>query len=460
MSTISWTDDLRDGIWPRSTIVWIIAFWTALLIIRPWETIFPWMADLRVERLYAILALVALFSSGQARMISSVQTVAMVCWFLALAISSLFAFQPSESWDSLYVYITIFLFYFVLTSAVRTPYQLLFLVACYVIATGVFLAKSQIEFHFFGGHGFTMGVMRLQGDNLTYNHPNAVAALAVVALPFWTFLWKIRQEFTGGWPERWKKWYTRGMALVLVINISSIILTNSRMGLLALFAYILMVSASSGNLARILPSLAGGLVVVAIIFLLMPASNRHRMITLVSADESDINDHSAVVSAEGRKIGFQIGIEMFRRFPWTGVGLANYVYYRKANLDGGHLVAHNTYGSIPGETGIIGAAAFTFLILSVFLTSFRTRRLAAYEPEPTVVLLGKLAAACRQGVILLLFVGISGDYQRFAPLYWIAAYSVLAAAIAEQQLWSSAAMYDVDPSADHQTACDPAALAV
>lgn len=460
MSTIEWTDDLRRGIWPRSAIVWIIAFWTALLIIRPWETIFPWMSDLRVERLYAILALVALFSSGKVRMIWSAQTVGLGLWFVALAISTLFAFQPADAWDSLYIYITIFLFYFVITSAIRTPYELLFMVACYVIATGVFLAKSQLEFHFFGGHGFTMGVMRLQGDNITYNHPNAVAALAVVALPFWTFLWRARHDFTGSWPAHLRKWYTRGMALVLVVNISSIILTNSRMGLLALFAYIFMVSISSGSLARVLPGLAGGLVVVGIIFLLMPAANRHRLTTLWSADENDINDHSAAVSAEGRKVGFQIGIEMFRRFPWTGVGLANYVYYRKAHLDGGHLVAHNTYGSIPGETGIIGAAAFTLLILGIFITSGRTRRLAAYEPEPTVVLLGRLATACRQGVILLLFVGISGDYQRFAPLYWIAAYSALAATLAEQQLWSSVAMYDDHAYAEHPIAGDPAALAV
>ncbi len=41
-----WDDDLRNGIWPRSANVWIVAFWIALLIIRPWETLMPSLAQL------------------------------------------------------------------------------------------------------------------------------------------------------------------------------------------------------------------------------------------------------------------------------------------------------------------------------------------------------------------------------------------------------------------------------
>jgi O-antigen ligase len=427
---LEWDDDLRRGIWPRSGMIWVIAIWTALLIIRPWEMLMPWMADLRVERAYALFALSTLYLSGRRRSVSSMQTIGLVLWALALTLSSALAFEPSTAWDMMYIYMTVFVFYYVIVSAIRTPYQLLFVVICYIVSTALFLSKSQWEYHLHGGHSVSMGVTRLIGINLTYQHPNAVAALAVISLPLSLCLWEARRELTQTWPDAWRKAFTWAMRLYFIIAVSSIILTNSRTGLLAFVVFILLVVLASGNLFRVTSSLAGGLVVMGVIWLLMPESNRHRLETIWAPTQGDINDESAVASAEGRKIGFELGMEMFRRFPATGVGLNNFVHYRKTFLDGGYLAAHNTYASLLGETGLVGGAAFTFFVTAIFANSRRTNQLAKYRPDPIVQLLAKLTVACRRSVILLLFVGLAGDFQGFAPLYWIAAYCFLATSMA------------------------------
>jgi O-antigen ligase len=210
------------------------------------------------------------------------------------------------------------------------------------------------------------------------------------------------------------------------LAVSSIILTNSRIGLLAFVAFLSLLTMGGRNLSRVLAGLTGGLVLLAVTWLLMPESNRHRLETLWAPTEGSLNDESAVASAEGRKLGFLCGMEMFQRFPATGVGLNNFSYYRKTYLDGDIHAAHNTYASVLGETGAVGGAAFVFFIVAIFNNVSRTNRLAKVVPDPMVQLLARLAIACRRSILLLLFVGAAGDYQGFAPLYWIAAYCLLA----------------------------------
>ncbi|MBI2827564.1 MAG: O-antigen ligase family protein [Planctomycetia bacterium] len=416
--------------WPRSRLIWVVAFWTALLIIRPWEKMFPWMADLRFELAYSTLALIVLCFSGQFRILPSMQTTGLIVWLLALTLSSALAFDRSTSWEMLYTYLTVFAFYFTLVSAIHTPYQLLFIVACFVVSTGLFLAKSEVEYFFFGGQQSTMGVFRLQGDNGRYQHPNALSALAVMSLPFLLFLWKARGAFTQTWPRFWRKAFTRALVVFFAATVSSIILTNSRTGMVAFGGFVLLIALGNRKPSRVIASLAIGMVLLGAIWILMPESNRHRLETLWAPIEGNLGDESAVLSAEGRKLGFDLGMEMFRRFPATGVGLGNFVYYRKLYLDGGYLVAHDTYAAVLAETGLIGAAAFLFFIAGIFVNARRTNRLAKLVPDPMLDLLAGLAVACRQSVLLLMFLAISGDYQDFSLLYWIPAYCLLARSFA------------------------------
>ena len=253
-----WEDDLSGGIWPRSGPVWLIAFWIALLIIRPWERLLPSLEPLHVERIFAILASSVVVGCGLFRFCSSFQTTGILLWFLALVLSFALAISPSLAWDGLYVYFTLFVFYFVILSVTRTPYQLVFIVACFLVAMGLYLGKSEWEYFFCGGRAYSMGVPRLQGIDTTYSHPNSVATSTVLSLPFLYFLWKVRNQFTRTWPQYWRTRFTYALLLYFAIAVSAIVLTNSRTGLLAFFVFVLLCALARGNVGGILAGLAVG----------------------------------------------------------------------------------------------------------------------------------------------------------------------------------------------------------
>lgn len=420
-----WNDDLRSGIWPRSVVIWVVALWIALLIFRPWETLIPELAQFRVERSYAIVALLAVLFSGRARFVGSMQTSGLLLWAAALTVSASVAFNRAVAWDVLYVYYTVFVFYFVVLSVVRTPYELVFLVISFVVVVIVFLGKSQWEYFLYGGYSYSMGVRRLTGANQTYSHPNSLAAMAVLTLPFLWFLWTSRSLITARWPAVWHRLFPWGLVAGLWLCLSSVQLTNSRSGMVGVIVAALLWIGARRNIKYVLSRLAVGLLILTVLWCLMPESSRGRFQNIWDP-EAGPHAESAHASAEGRIIGLQQGIEMFQRFPITGVGLGNFIDYRVRNLDGVPLVAHNTIGGILGETGLVGGLAFLVFVSGVFVNCARTKRLAERTPTVDTQWMERLAVACRNSMILILFVGMFGDMQGRAQLYWIAAFCSLA----------------------------------
>jgi hypothetical protein len=426
-----WPDDLRRGIWPRSFAIWVLAFWIALLVIRPWEALLPQLAEWRVERIYAILALIVVFCSGKIQMRGSSQTAGLIFWFMALAISTACAIDPYEAWDMFYVYATVFIFYFALISVVRTPYELVFIVTCFVVVTAVYLGKSEWEYFLHGGHSYSMGVRRLKGIDTTYSHPNAVACSAVLSLPFAFFLWKIRRQFTAQWPAFYRRWFPYSILGFFVVAATSIFLTNSRSGIFAFVLFVVLASLGERGLGKLILRLAIGAVLIAGIWAILPDDSKGRIANTWDP-HSGPEAESASASAEGRVEGLAMGWEMFRRFPLTGVGLGNFIPYRVANLDGVPLVAHNTIGGVLGETGTLGGLAFLSFLVGAFLDCRKTKRLALGYPNPKSEILSRLATACRDSLILLLFTGMFGDNQGRAQIYWVAAFCLLARTFMER----------------------------
>jgi O-antigen ligase len=176
--------------------------------------------------------------------------------------------------------------------------------------------------------------------------------------------------------------------------------------------------------------LALGMVLLAGIWSILPEDTKGRVANTwdpTSGPEAE----TAYYSGEGRVEGLKMGWEMFRRFPVTGVGLGNFLPYRVAHLDGVPLVAHNTIGAVLGETGAIGGLAFACFLAGAFIDCRKTRLLAKNNPHAKMEVLSRLAIACRDSLIILLFTGMFGDNQRREQLYWIAAFCLLARTFAE-----------------------------
>lgn len=63
---------------------------------------------------------------------------------------------------------------------------------------------------------------------------------------------------------------------------------------------------------------------------------------------------------------------MFEDHPIFGVGVENYIPYRKAHVDGSDYAAHNLIGELLGEAGLLGAVPFALLVFAILMNSQKT----------------------------------------------------------------------------------------
>ena len=430
MKLLDQEDNLKRGIWPRSIPLWMAAFYIALFIIRPWEKLFPWLGTIYFEKGYALCLIGVVFFSGEKKFRINSQTLTVFLFLLAISFSAIFARHPSLAWDPLYEYLTLIIFYFVLLLVIRTPYELVFMVTCYIVTMAVYLAKSQWEFFIHGQHRYDMGVYRLIGIESTFGGPNALAMSIVVSLPMLLFLWSIRKEFSSNWPKLWSKWFSRLLVFYSLLAVSSIILTNSRSGMVSFVLFVLLATFRGRGIGRKLGYILLGVLLLASLWFVLPEEKKGRFQTIWDPESGP---KSAQISAEGRVEGFKAGMAMFDRFPLSGVGIGNFIAYRVLHVDGVPLNAHNLAGQVLGETGIVGGGAFLLMIIITVVNCFKIRALAKRNrSEPKLLALSGFGLACRDALILLAFEGLFGHNMTRFNWLWLAAFSSLALQFGKQ----------------------------
>jgi O-antigen ligase len=428
-------------------------FYVALYIVRPWEELLPWLADIHFERVYALCMIAVVLCTGKLRLSIDAQTGALFLFLLALTLSALFAVDSSLAWDPWYSYLALIVFYLILRVAIRTPYELVFMVVCYIGSMAAYLAKAQWEFFLYDRHDRKMEVTRLIGLEDTFGDPNALAMSIAVSLPLLLFLFANRKQVANSWPGWLRLTFALGLAGYALLAFSSIILTRSRAGMLTAVVFVGLSAMRGQGWRRKLLATFAGLVGLAIVWFAMSDEARNRLRTVWDPEAGPAN---ATESAYGRIAGLQAGLAMLQEFPLTGVGLGNFIPYRLEHLDGVSLVAHNLLGQVLGETGLLGAGFFA-LMVAVMLYHCRTiRRLAknswsvdrgANAPRPTphaprptphaprsarLTILSSFATACQNAIFLLLFEGVFLHNLLRFNWVWLAAFTGLALGYARQ----------------------------
>jgi len=405
-------------------------FYITLFIIRPWEQLLPVLGPLHFERFYAIILIVLTLLSrpGKVRFATS-QTMAVIFFLLALGLSGLFAYNSSLAWEPFYEYTTLVIFYFILLKVIRTPSDLLFISIVYIGSMCIYLGKAQWEFFVHGQHQYDMGVVRLIGIESTFGGPNSLAMSIAASLPFLGFLWSKRHDLSL-WSPLMKKWFKRGLVVYFVLAISSIVLTNSRSGMLSAVLYLALVALSGKNFLKKIGYIFAGIAFLSILWLVIPTENKDRFSTIW---DKEAGPESATVSAEGRIEGMKAGLTMFERFPVTGVGIGSFKQYRINHVDGSGLSAHSLIGQLLGETGLVGGISFFFVVVITLKNARRIRRLARMQDDKILDALAGLASAIILSVMILLFDGLFGHNVRRFNWLWLAAFSSLAVQFAVQR---------------------------
>src|SRR5262249_28650221 len=194
-----------------------------------------------------------------------------------------------------------------------------------------------------------------------------------------------------------------------------VLLTGSRAGLVGLAACGLLFLLVSQQRKGLLLLLGGSALCAA---LALPGPLQNRFLTLI---DPSYGPQNAQVSADSRIEGLMRGLQAWQANPLLGYGPSSFGTVTKRGLG-----AHNVYGQVLTETGVLGAATFAGVLLCFWLNHREARRLRdrlALRPDDLSF------AVCRGvslNILLLLLAGWSGHNLFRYNWQWFAAFQIVA----------------------------------
>lgn len=410
---------------PTSLPLWLVGMYLGLYIIRPWELLFPDLASINFERVYALGMIAVVLATIGFRLDFNAHSAALLAFIASLIAATMFGYGLDQSIDTLYKYLPVTISFLLIAAVARTTYDVVFLVSCYVGFMGLYLAKSVWEYHVHGARVFAMGVTRMAGIETSYGNPNGVAASTMIVFPYLHCLWNIRHQVTCCWTPFAARLLTGGLVLSAALSLWAVNLTNSRTGFIALIVYFVL--ASLQDWRRALPRLVLLMVVATVCWQFLPEENKGRFRTIWDPGAGPSN---AQASAESREEGFLVGMQIFEQHPILGVGPGNFTPYRRAHIDGINLEAHNLPGQLCAELGVVGAIAFSMIGVTIVTSSRQTRSVLQSRNSAEAVVLRALAKANLMSLLMLCIVSLSGHTLYRPNWLWTSCFAMLVAELA------------------------------
>lgn len=421
----------KSSFLPSSTTLWVGIGYVALYLIRPWEEIFPWLQVLRLERSWAIVFIACVLTDKKCRFRLDLNTLVLVLLLALIGTSVLLSENGSLSREAYRNFLIVIVISILLKATVSTPYKLLTFVSAIIFIQTAYLTKTLWEFFVNGQHRYDMGVVRIFGIETTFGGPNNLAMTIVSMMPLALFLWETKNYFTVCWPKKWKNRYTFLIIYYTLLAILTLILTNSRSGMLCFVIFIVYLGIKSNPLRSRLSRLALCAFIMAIIWISIPAESQTRIQTIWNPE---VGPQNAQVSAQGRIEGLSAGFAMFKQKPLYGVGLGNFIPHRVERVDGMPLEAHNLIGQTLGETGALGTAGFLFFLI-VTLGDCRALEKTGKKLGGAIgQVYSSFSRAAASTICLLLILGMFGHNLCRYNWYWTSALAASALFMARETL--------------------------
>jgi putative inorganic carbon (hco3(-)) transporter len=315
----------------------------ALLYLRP-EDSYPVLAAVRMTLLASLLAFGAWLLNAllcRERVMTHLPVVACFLSFLAVAVGSTALSGCGELGEQALEMLKLFILFTLIIHLVNSERRLRRSSVALILLTAALGARTIWEFQ--RGEGMMyQGELRALGTGI-FADPNDLALAMAMALPL--ALWTALSS---------RGWWTRGWSLTAgVILVWTIFVTNSRGGMVALCACLMMFFGRRLGWKGVLVG------TVAILVLMACGPSR---LSQMSADED---------SAQGRVLAWEAGLRMLRSSPIWGVGKAQFVEHHG-------LTAHNSLVLCMAELGLAGTAGW----IGLFYFIFRDSRWLSRQPAP------------------------------------------------------------------------------
>ncbi len=389
-------------------MIWLLGGYLWLYIHRPFE-VWPELGLLQIERGYMLLMLVFWLIWPGKRFVSNGLHVALAFLVGAIWVSWMMSPYPEAGGLVVENYAKVMVFYVLLVSSVRTDQDLRQLMGVLTLAYGLYMLHSLREY-VGGRYGYAQGVQRMMGVDVTYADPNQFATCILLGLPLVYAYFGVAKGMK----------YLMILGQMLLTGVC-ILLTCSRAGIIGMgFFLFLCVCVSKNRLLGF--ALLGCLGVMGMAA--MPGYVIERMMTLV---DSEAGPNVAHDSAAGRLAGLLKGLELLEMYPLHGVGPGG---FGEATAKG--FQAHNLYGQVAGELGLLGILGLGLLLIYFFANWRRAGRLAREQPWLVETMAYRVLRGVGLGVLLLLLNGMAGHTLYRYNWVWLAAFQVVALRVLEE----------------------------
>lgn len=375
---------------------WLLIGYLFLFIDRPFE-VWPWLGDLRIERIY-MLGTMAAWLIAPKRFLGNGLHFAYAGFAFAVAACWLMSPWSDHGQPIVEDWFKVLVFYVLLVTTVFDEKGLKRLTVGFLAVMGLYLLHSFREY-LGGKYTYRMGIARMVGVDKTLGDPNSFGASIVFALPFVAAFWRAN---VGGRVGK--------LALLGYVGLSvlCVLLTGSRSSLLGVAVWAGLLGL---GLRRKWLYLLGLMAAAPLIFVALPESLQTRFETIINPDVGPAN---AKESGEGRILGLLNGIQLWASSPLTGVGPGAWRPATRSTIE-----SHNLYGQLLGETGTLGAIMFLAILVGYWYNLRRIRTIRRAFPEWRNDLVFQVPAAVGMGLLLLLFMGNFGhNLFRFTWLWY------------------------------------------
>ena len=326
-------------------------------MVRP-GAFYPALRSLRIELLIGILIIIImLLNFGRLQRIGFSSNPISKWMFLlygVMLISMVQAFDFKTSWDWMIDFSKVFIFVLMIVTLIDTQKDVKVFLWIFAILT-CFMAYDAIYNYMHGIVVESLGSDRIDYAVTSGGMGAGHVALANLTLQGMPFLWYL------GVCNRKKILKLAGVILFLVC-LYGVIISGSRGGFVGLIGLFLFLTIFSKHK---LLMIGLGILLVFSIPIIAGSNYMDYMNTILSFGSSD-----AGVSTSSRTTGLRHGFEMLIKRPLLGVGPGCYPVARRAWFAWG-LWAHNHYGELMGDLGIIGTVVWFGFLKSYFMRAWR-----------------------------------------------------------------------------------------
>ena len=317
-----------------------------IMMIRP-GLYYPILGKLRIELIVGILIMIILAFSPKTLARINFKDEPVTRWMFlfigVMLISTVQSFDFSSSWETLIEFLKVFLFYLMIITLIENEKDVKIFLWAFIIITCALGYEAIYNF----SHGIMTGntggnrtAYAMASTGMAHGHVGQ-ANLLIQAVPFIWYLGVCQKSTI----EK-----VSGLVL-LCFAVFGVIVSASRGAMIGLVVMLILMTIFSKH--RILMLLSGSLILISV-FYYMGSDYQNYMSTILQGTGSG-------TSAESRLMGLEHGVEIMVKRPILGVGPGCYPIARLAWFKWG-LWAHNHYGQLMGELGILGTIVwFGFL---------------------------------------------------------------------------------------------------